>query len=266
MRSIAMFVGFAVLASVSGCSSAETGEMGTGTVGQALSQRDTTHTGVGALVRYNGTRLSQLCSGVLISPTVFLTAAHCTEAVGGSGAAALVTFDSKVTDGSPVLAGTAYTSPSYNPSHYNINEDSNDVGVIVLAAPVTGRPIAELPSATLLANANPRPGTPITAVGYGRDQSGASGGQVTYVNDKTRDYGTLGFRALNAYIVADQVQADGVCFGDSGGPSYMMIGGVERLVAVNVVVNGYDCNEMAWLYRLDSPATRAFLGQYVALP
>jgi 3-oxoacyl-[acyl-carrier-protein] synthase-3 len=39
-----------------------------------------------------------------------------------------------------------------------------------------------------------------------------------------------------------------------------------RVVAINVVVNSYACEEVAWLYRLDTRQARAFLGQFVALP
>ena len=248
-----------------GCVSTPEEDVGTAT--SALSMADTTHTGVGSLVLDKGTRLSQMCSGVLISPTVFLTAGHCADSSATQGYPVYVTFDQQVVLSSPKIAVTLFQAPDYNPSMYNLNSDMHDVGVAILATPVTDRPIATLPTAGLLASLNPKPGTPLTVVGYGVDQIGQSGkkGQV-YTNDKTRDYGTIKYRSLTAWIHADQVKVDGACFGDSGGPAYMTINGVEQLVGVGSVVNGYDCNQQAWYYALESSATRAFLGQFVALP
>src|SRR5437763_12318115 len=49
------------------------------------------------------------CSGTLISPTVFLTAAHCAEA----SPRVRVTFSSAYQDGDPVYAGTFHADPAY---------------------------------------------------------------------------------------------------------------------------------------------------------
>jgi secreted trypsin-like serine protease len=241
---------------------------GWGSSAGALSTPDLTHSGVGALVfrRSNGT-LWNLCSGALISPTVFVTAAHCTESAKYYASLPRlvgVTFDQTITTDSPVIPGTPISSPDYNPAAYNINNDSHDIGVVVLSEPVTGRAIYPLAPEGTFGAGNVKAGSPITQVGYGVDQNGESGlpGQVT-TNDMTRDYGTAKFRAATAYLMADQVHSDGMCFGDSGGPGFMTIDGQEKIVGLGVVINGYDCNEVAWLYRVDSPATRAFLGQYV---
>src|SRR5688500_13253874 len=50
------------------------------------------------------------CSGTLISPTVFLTAAHCAE----DGERVGVTFDTAYVDGDKVYYGTFYADPEYN--------------------------------------------------------------------------------------------------------------------------------------------------------
>src|SRR5215210_4109336 len=68
------------------------------------------HPAVGALVgTFNG-QTYPYCSGTLISPTVFLTAAHCD--IGSS--AVRVTFDSVYTSHSRLYAGTFYGDPHYN--------------------------------------------------------------------------------------------------------------------------------------------------------
>lgn len=237
-----------------------------GTATQELSNPDYAHTGVGSLVVRDGQgTVWQICSGALVSPTVFLTAGHCTEAVLSYGLPTFVTFDQQITNSSTLFGGAAITSPSYSPAAYNINNDSNDIGVFLLDQPVT-----HLPSYPMVAQGvieTLRSGTPITAVGYGVDQVGESGKPGwNYANDMDRDLGTVKFRGATSYIVASQVNTNGMCFGDSGGPDFVTINGQEQIAAVSVVINGYDCNEMAWLYRVDGAATRAFLGQYVTLP
>src|SRR6476619_8653980 len=70
------------------------------------------HPNVGGLVAdhaySDGTWL--YCSGTLISPTVFLTAAHCAE---GGDDRVRVTFSSAYQDGDTVYAGTFHGDPQY---------------------------------------------------------------------------------------------------------------------------------------------------------
>jgi secreted trypsin-like serine protease len=63
------------------------------------------------------------CSGTLISPTVFLTAAHCAE-----GDRVRVTFDTAYVDGDKTYAGTFHGDPAYNQTQ----SDPHDIAVVVL--------------------------------------------------------------------------------------------------------------------------------------
>src|SRR3954447_7740058 len=67
------------------------------------------------------------CSGTLISPTVFLTAAHCEE-----GARVRVTFDPAYQDGDKTYVGPGHADPAYNKSQ----SDPHDIAVVVFDKPV----------------------------------------------------------------------------------------------------------------------------------
>lgn len=245
-----------------------------------LSNVDNTHLGVGILVdRDFSGRLFPDCSGILIAPQVFLTAGHCTSALKswlneGLSQAAYVSFDTQFTPNASLINVTdLVTDPDYSPAAYNINSDTHDLGVVLLAAPMHDHPLADLPEASLVESLRLKPGTPVTAVGYGVDSNDVHGAPSPGYGETFTGFrasGTLSYRAWTpAFIMVTQLAnqgSDNICFGDSGGPDFVQINGREQLVAINVVVNSYSCEEVAWLYRLDTPQARAFLGQYVALP
>src|SRR5215204_7458292 len=85
------------------------------------------------------------CSGTLISPTVFLTAAHCDWGVPRLA----VTFDSAYdADSGTKYWGTWYADPLYS----GAQSDPHDIAVVVLDKPVKGITPAKLPAANSLAN------------------------------------------------------------------------------------------------------------------
>src|SRR5690349_23304872 len=70
------------------------------------------------------------CSGTLISPTVFLTAAHCAE----DSPNVQVTFSSAYTAADTVYRGTFHGDPAYTKSQ----NDPHDIAVVVLKSAVKG--------------------------------------------------------------------------------------------------------------------------------
>jgi hypothetical protein len=83
------------------------------------------------------------CSGTLISPTVFLTAAHCDEGVSNVN----VTFDSSyVYPTGATFSGTWHADPAFSKAQ----GDPHDIAVVVLDHPVAIAP-ARLPAANSLA-------------------------------------------------------------------------------------------------------------------
>src|SRR3954451_19725561 len=113
------------------------------------------------------------CSGTLISPTVFLTAAHCAE-----GDRVRVTFDSAYQDGDKVYAGTFHADPAYNKTQ----SDPHDIAVVVLDKAVKGITPARLPKAGSLSGLS---GTQrFTSVGYGAyEVTNQPGGHQYLYND-----------------------------------------------------------------------------------
>src|SRR3954467_10244849 len=97
------------------------------------------------------------CSGTLISPTVFLTAAHCD--IGSSRVT--VTFDSAYQDGDKTFVGPWHADPRYG----HDESDPHDLAVVVFDKPIKGITPALLPAAGSLSNLPKN--QQITAVGYG---------------------------------------------------------------------------------------------------
>jgi secreted trypsin-like serine protease len=59
----------------------------------------------------------------------------------------------------------------------------------------------------------------------------------------------------------------GTCYGDSGGPHFIHLDGVETNIVVSVTVTGdANCKATDKTYRVDTEAARSFLSDYVSLP
>ena len=227
------------------------------------------------------------CSATLISPTVLLTAAHCTDGVLGS---VLVTFDSVIAEeppsGFPVaadptegytdeelaaagyLSGTAYTHPEY--SGFTDLANWNDVGVVVLDEPVTDiEPAVLAPLDYLDQYSQPAlQGTIFEVVGYGTEvrkpESGPQKPQpMTY--PLMRRYTTLPGQKLTPQILQlngnpnDVRGGGGTCFGDSGGPVFLD----GYLVAVTSYVYTNNCRYLSGYQRVDIEVAQDWINEFV---
>lgn len=203
----------------------------------------------------------ETCTGTLISPTVFLTAAHCDQDV----AHVAVTFDPSYDS----ATGTTYWGTWHaDPNYTQAQNDPHDIAVVVFDEPVVGITPALLPAAGSLGNL--RMGTQFTSVGYGAQSVTIDHGPTFHYAD-IRYVASGGLKALNASwlrISMNPALGDGgTCFGDSGGPNFLGAGvGETNIVAGTTITGDSMCRATNVDYRMDTPSARTFLGQYVSLP
>jgi len=220
------------------------------------------HPNVGALLVYG----REFCSGTLISPSVFLTAAHCTAFLEEEDRPAVITFDPVIDESSPTHLGTIYTHPDFNQRQ----SDPHDIAVVVLDPPIVGVVTANLPPLGLLddlAAQGELATQRFDAVGYGLQEPMFGGGPITFGPAGTRMKSTSSFNALTAaWLRLSQNPAKddgGTCFGDSGGPNFLW--GTDIIASITIRGDAI-CRATNVTYRVDTASARAFLGQFVPLP
>jgi len=200
------------------------------------------------------------CSGTLISPTLFLTAGHCTEA---PAAHVEIWFAADVEHGIPGngypnngdVGGTPHTHPQYNPDAFFLF----DLGVVVLDEPVIMSTYGALPSLNQLDALKTQRGQKditFTAVGYGLQMSFPDAAAWKEHNQRVRMVAHPKLNQINGGIVGDyslllsnNTNTGGTCFGDSGGPNFIgnsnVVGGVTSFG-----LNG-TCGGTGGVYRVD---------------
>lgn len=249
-----------------GCGGTEAGDPGVLGVAESSIVNGTrdqgAHPSTGALVAFRASvnAVMPRCSGTLISPTIFLTAAHCAP-VAPNGIAE-VTFEDVFVHGSSKTYTGSYVA---HPEFGQAQSDSHDIAVVIFNSPIPGITPAGLPSAGML-EALPRD-QQFTSVGYGAQSVGPEGS--TQDGARWTAVGTL--NATNpAWLHLSQNAATddgGTCFGDSGGPNFLGAGADETTVIAGITIKGDGaCVATNVIYRLDTASARAFLGHYVPLP
>jgi secreted trypsin-like serine protease len=216
-----------------------------------------------------------LCSGTLIAPTVFLTAAHCTAFLEGEGISQVwVTFAPAYDEDSTSLAGLVPGSRYVGNPQFGSGgaSDTHDIAVVLLQQAPAGITPARLPTAGLLDQlkaAHQLDDRTFTAVGYGTVREDKTGGPHSLFFDGVRRYALQS--ALNlekAWLLLSMnpsTGSGGTCYGDSGGPHFL--GGVESNLVVSITITGdFWCRATDKTYRVDTPAARAFLDDFVTLP
>jgi hypothetical protein len=209
----------------------------------------------------------QWCTGSLISPTVFLTAAHCIAGLEDKQFYVSFAPDLLAKSVRFIKAKYVVRDPLYGHDVANLH----DLAVVILpAAATTGIKPLQLPSAgelDILAARGALTNQLFVNVGYGT--SATRTGPPAFPWDGLRKSSKSEFMALQPtwlglLMNSNATDEGGDCYGDSGGPKF--IDGNPNKIYATVTTGDYPCRATTWDWRLDTPEARGFLGRFVALP
>lgn len=196
------------------------------------------HPHVGLMVAFVDGAPAWRCSGTLISPTLYLTAGHCTFGADHVE----IWFDADVRDATANnypnegdVSGTPYTHPEYDDAAFYLH----DLGAVVLDEPVEVAQYGQLPELDQLDafTESGKKDVTFTAVGYGLQKSFPDAASWKTQADRLRmvSYPKLnqintGFTGDGSLLLSNNAHTGGTCSGDSGGPNFIgdsnVIGGV----------------------------------------
>jgi secreted trypsin-like serine protease len=213
------------------------------------------HPMVGLMVAFIDGAPRWRCSGTLLSPTLYLTAGHCTYGADHVE----IWFDADLRDAaahdypfSGDVGGTPYTHPAYDPQRFFLA----DVGVVVLDEPYVLAEYGQLPEPNVLdqmARRRGRQDATFTAVGYGLQFINPVFVEAERVRMLARpkliQINVPGFTGDFSLLLSNNHSTGGTCFGDSGGPNFigdsLVVGGVTSFG-----ING-NCAGTGGVFRMD---------------
>jgi len=215
------------------------------------------------------------CSATLLSPTVVLTAGHCTSNYPDEPYSGMKVFTESDVDGGDndypycdgrncVEAEAWYAHPLYETAPFWFH----DVGVVILKEPIFLDEYGVLPEADQLDVLKTRRGkqdTTFTAVGYGLQRINP----VFVEADRVRmvshpqliQINSPGFTGDYSLLLSNNHSTGGTCFGDSGGPNFL---GDSKIVAgvTSFGMNG-NCAGTGGVFRMDRQDVLGFVSPFL---
>ncbi|HEY5983915.1 MAG TPA: trypsin-like serine protease [Anaerolineales bacterium] len=235
----------------------------------------TNHPYVGLAVFDDANGPAWRCSASLLTPTIVLTAGHCTD----GAVAARVWFDSVVQGNPeyPFSGPSSYDGTPYTFSDFCIGCGNGlpgfaagDAGIIVLSEPVPTSVVstyAALPEAGVVDTLANKTG--IDFVGYGVQAEHRGGGQPFWTGQKVRMFAPSELVSGEFVHSAEFLRlalnpgggSGGTCFGDSGGPD--LLAGTNVVLGVNSYVTNSNCTGVGYSFRVDQPAVLSWINSFL---
>ena len=215
------------------------------------------------------------CSATMLSPTVVLTAGHCTSNFPGDPFTGMRVFTESDVDGgdntypnsggnNSVEAVAWAAHPLYETAPFFVH----DVGIVILEEP--GFPLdtyGTLPGADQLDALKTRRGqhkTRFASVGYGLQWINpvfVEADRVRMVaHPRLIQINTPGFTGDFSLLLSNNHSTGGTCFGDSGGPNFLNDGNIVAGVT-SVGLNG-NCAGTGGVFRIDRQDVLDFIALY----
>lgn len=219
------------------------------------------------------------CSGTLLSPTVFLTAGHCTEEAGVvnlntwakftpdisfTGIENYATINDFFDDpANGWIPGEAIPHPNFD--DFSEFPATYDVGVVLLEQNVVLAQYGALPQEGFLETIRGAKANQFTAVGYGlqglirpffSDLYTRYQGQVRLVELNS----TFNGNNMSAKFTNNPGRGGGTCFGDSGGP---ILYGNTNIVTAVISFGFTPCIGVDYNFRVDTAIALDFVTPYL---
>lgn len=245
------------------------------------------HPAVKLLLMEVGGQPAFRCSGTLLSPTVLLTAGHCTDAYPDAPYTGMRVFtESDVQGGIGTTNNYPYAGPNAveaqewhaHPLYETSSFVVHDVGVVILRDPINlpASEYGQLPTVNQFDSFNTRRGlqdVTFTAVGYGLQESFPDAATFLATNTRTRFMATPyllqinvpGFTGDFSMLLSNNQSSGGTCFGDSGGPNFLGSGRSETKIVAGVTsfgING-NCAGTGGVFRMDRQDVLDFVRTYL---
>ena len=218
------------------------------------------------------------CSGTLLSPTVLLTAGHCTNGFPDFEFSGMRIFTESDVDGGnnnyPFAGPNSVEAVAWaaHPLYETAPLYFHDVGVVILQEPgfvLDPSEYGVLPTVDQLDSLKVRPQTTFTAVGYGLQKSFPTAAAFLTEASRTRynaepwlvQINVPGFTGDFSLLLSNNAHSGGTCFGDSGGANFLGSGNGETKIVAGITSFGLNttCAGTGGVFRTDRQDVQDFV-------